>query len=74
MDFHTNLVDADWILHAASHSGEKKTIKAIEKQSGRVVSGPDIISRGFVYVRESEALMDGARAIVKKVLAKCEGK
>lgn len=34
MDFHTNLVDADWILHAASHSGEKKTIKAIEKQSG----------------------------------------
>lgn len=34
MDFHTNLVDADWILHAASHSGETKTIKAIEKQSG----------------------------------------
>lgn len=34
MSFHTNLVDADWILHAASHSGEKKTIKAIEKQSG----------------------------------------
>lgn len=34
MDFHTNIVDADWIVYAASHSGEKKTIKAIEKKSG----------------------------------------
>ena len=33
MNFHTNLVDADWIVYASSHSGEKKTIKAIEKQS-----------------------------------------
>ena len=35
MNFHTNRVDADWIVYAASHSGEKKTIKAIEKKSGK---------------------------------------
>lgn len=34
MNFKTNIVDADWIVYAASHSGEKKTIKAIEKKSG----------------------------------------
>lgn len=34
MEFHTTHVDADWIVYAASHSGEKKTIKAIEKKSG----------------------------------------
>ena len=44
----------------------------MEKQTGRVVSGPDIISRGFVYVRESEGLMDEAREIVKSVLRDCE--
>ena len=41
MDFHTNLVDADWIVHAASHSGEKKTIKAIEKSTGKEYDFPN---------------------------------
>ena len=41
MNFHTNLVDADWIVYASSHSGEKKTIKAIEKQSGNEYDLPN---------------------------------
>ena len=36
-----------------------------------VVSGPDIVSRGFVYVRESDELLDGARDIVSDVLDDC---
>ena len=47
---------------------------AMEKESGAVISGPDIISRGFVYVRESEDLMDGAREAVAAVLEECEYK
>lgn len=44
---------------------------AIETGSGQIISGPDIISRGFVYVRESEGLMDDARKAVKRVLDDC---
>lgn len=49
MSFHTNLVDADWILYSASHSGEKKTIKAIEKQSGNEY---DLASRTELWGRK----------------------
>ncbi len=55
-----------------SQDGILTIVVTIEKQSGKVVSGPDIISRGFVYVRESEGLMDEARDIVKAVLRDCE--
>jgi len=55
-----------------SQDGILTIVVTMEKQSGRVVSGPDIISRGFVYVRESEGLMDEARDIVKSVLRNCE--
>lgn len=57
-----------------SQDGILTVVVTIEKQTGRVVSGPDIISRGFVYVRESEGLMDEAREIVKVVLRDCEEK
>jgi ribonuclease J len=55
-----------------SQDGILTIVVTIERQTGRVVSGPDIISRGFVYVRESEGLMDDAREIVKSVLKDCE--
>ncbi len=38
---------------------------------GNVVAGPDVISRGFVYVRESENLMDEVRAIINIEIMKC---
>jgi ribonuclease J len=46
---------------------------AIRAGSGEVVSGPDVISRGFVYARESEALLDQARARVSDALAETRG-
>lgn len=55
-----------------SQDGLMIVVVAMDRGSGQVISGPDIISRGFVYVRESEELMDEARRVVKEALAKCE--
>lgn len=54
-----------------SQDGILTVVVTIEKKSGTVIAGPDIISRGFVYVRESEDLMDQAKEVVKKSLSKC---
>ena len=44
---------------------------ALEKGSNQVAAGPDIVSRGFVYVRDSEELMSGARSRIENVLERC---
>ena len=44
---------------------------ALEKGSSQVAAGPDIVSRGFVYVRDSEELMSGARSRIENVLERC---
>ncbi|MDY5020899.1 MAG: ribonuclease J [Blautia sp.] len=46
-------------------------VMTLERHSNVVLAGPDIVSRGFVYVRESEDLMDGAREIVQDALDIC---
>ncbi len=46
-------------------------VAAIDPESGTVVAGPDIVSRGFVYVREAEKLIDDARTIARDVLETC---
>ena len=46
-------------------------VATIELESGTVLAGPDIVSRGFVYVRESEELMDAARELLSKTLQEC---
>jgi ribonuclease J len=56
-----------------SQDGILTVVVTIEKDTGTVIAGPDIISRGFVYVRESEDLMEGAREIVRKHLEKSLG-
>lgn len=48
-------------------------VVTIDRQSGQIMSGPDFVSRGFVYVRESEELMDSARRRVIQALRRCEG-
>jgi ribonuclease J len=45
-------------------------VLTLDKAEGKVLSGPDIVSRGFVYVRESEDLMAEARGVVRKHLEK----
>jgi len=57
-----------------SQDGILTVVVTIEKESGLVIAGPDIISRGFVYVRESEDLMDQARELVRVALKECEEK
>lgn len=57
-----------------SESGLMIVVAAIERESHLVVSGPDIISRGFVYVRENEKLMDEARKVAIQALKRCQDK
>ena len=47
-------------------------VATIERESGRVLAGPDIVSRGFVYVRESEELLDEAKQLMKQVMQNCQ--
>lgn len=47
-------------------------VATIERESGSVMAGPDIVSRGFVYVRESEELMTEAKNVVKAAFRDCE--
>ena len=49
-------------------------VLTMDKKTGEVLAGPDIISRGFVYVRESENLMDEVKRTVQRELYKCEEK
>jgi len=57
-----------------SQDGILIVVVTISRKSGEVMAGPDIISRGFVYVRESEALMEDAKERVKDALEKCQSK
>lgn len=62
------------VLRDRKHLGQDGLIIAVctlDAENGAVVSGPDIVSRGFVYVRESEPLMDDARKRVLKILEDC---
>lgn len=55
-----------------SQDGILTVVVTLSKENNSIIAGPDIISRGFVYVRESEGLMDEAKDIVRDVLRECE--
>ncbi len=54
-----------------SENGLIIIVVTLEKYSNQILAGPDIVSRGFVYVRESENLMDEARFVVNDALDRC---
>lgn len=46
-------------------------VATVNSPSGEIISGPDVISRGFVYVRESEKLIEDARKLLYSTLKRC---
>ena len=54
-----------------SESGLIIVVATIDKAESMIVSGPDIISRGFVYVRENEDLIDAARERAESIIIDC---
>ena len=46
-------------------------VVALDGITGQIASGPDLVSRGFVYVKESDALMDEARDLMDRVMEGC---
>jgi len=57
-----------------SENGLIIVVISLERGTNQVLAGPDIVSRGFVYVRESENLMEEAREIVRNALDRCLSK
>lgn len=47
-------------------------VMTMDSATGEIVAGPDVISRGFVYVRESENLMENVKAVIRNEIEKCE--
>ena len=63
------------VLRDRKHLAEDGMIVVVTSMSGEngaVVSGPDIITRGFVYVKESEELMEELRRVAVEALSRCE--
>jgi len=55
-----------------SQDGLIIVVVGVSRETGQLVSGPELISRGFVYVRENEELISGARNVAMGVLARYE--
>ncbi|MCQ2457862.1 MAG: ribonuclease J [Clostridia bacterium] len=52
-----------------SQDGLLIVVMAIDRDEERLVSGPDIVSRGFIYVRENENIIDNTRELVREILS-----
>lgn len=54
-----------------SQDGILIVVMTISRSSGAIVAGPDVVTRGFVYVRESESMLDDAKQKVRQTMARC---
>ncbi|MHB8127132.1 MAG: ribonuclease J [Desulfitobacteriaceae bacterium] len=54
-----------------SHDGILIVVMTIKRSTGAIVAGPDIVTRGFVYVRESESMLDDAKERIRQTMARC---
>lgn len=64
------------VLRDRQHLAEEGIIIVVltmESGSGQILAGPDIVSRGFVYVRGSEGLMDDAKSVLDDAMARLQG-
>jgi ribonuclease J len=57
-----------------SEDGMVIIIVTVQKETSQLINGPDVISRGFIYVRESEELMEEVKQVCRTAFLKCEGK
>ena len=57
-----------------SQDGLIVIVMGMDSNTGEIVSGPDVVSRGFVYVRESENLMDDLKRVIREEVRKLEEK
>ena len=57
-----------------SQDGLIVIVMSMDNQTGEIVSGPDVISRGFVYVRESENLMEEVKSFIKEEIDELENR
>lgn len=57
-----------------SEDGLIIVVITIQKEKGSIIIGPDVISRGFVYVKEAEQLMEEVKQLTREALSKCENK
>ena len=57
--------------HNLSENGVIVVVLTMEKNTNHILAGPELMSRGFIYVKESEALMKEARIVVNKTLDRC---
>ena len=57
-----------------SEDGIIVVVVTLQKSTGNILAGPDVISRGFVYVRESEDLMDKAKTVCKNAITSAKKK
>ena len=55
-----------------SENGMIIVVITLDRKTAKVIAGPDIVTRGFVYVRESESLMDEIKELAKKELERCD--
>lgn len=54
-----------------SQDGLIVVVATVDTDTGTLISGPDVVSRGFVYVRENEALMEEVRRMVQRTIDSC---